>query len=405
MNKTGFLVLSAVTAALVVGAAMLRPAATVTAPSAGARFFPDLDTKTVNAVDRLRVTAEGKSFTLERKAGTWLVREKGGYPATFSRVKEALVSLSRLKQFERKTSDPSRYDTLDLEDPAGKGASSKRLTAFIADKAVADVIVGKSNAKEILFGRSLVYVRLPKDKQSWLAAGDPKLAADIGDWLDRAVLDVKTGRIREVVQTAAKGKGGGTNKDAAEPVPANVGQAIVGRVIVGREKAGDADFALRNMPQGREIKGERFLRYIGESLDNLTLEDVTPSGEIDFAGKAAGGAEYRTFDGLIVTVRLARTGKPDEDDKYWMTFEAGVDEAALLKEKPEEGSDLKPAAEVRKEAAAINARTAGWAYKVSSTVTRFMRYTMADILKPPPKKKSGDDAAAGDPPSTDKTEE
>ncbi len=386
MNKTGFLILTAVTAALIAGAAALRPAETTTAPAAGARFFPDLDAKAVNAVDRLRVTAEAKSFTLERKAGTWLVKEKSGYPATFARVKEALVSLSQLKQFERKTSDPSRYDKLDLEDPDKKGASSKRLTAFAGGKTVADVIVGKSNAKEILFGRSLVYVRLPGDKQSWLAAGDPKLAAEIGDWLDRAVLDVKTGRIREVVQTAA---GGG---DAAEPA----------RVIVGKDKAGDENFRLRNLPEGREIKGERFLRYIGESLDKLTLEDVKPAGEIDFAGKAAGGAVFRTFDGLVVTAKLARTGKPDEDDKYWMTFEAGVDESALLKEKPKAESGLKPADEVRKEAATINARTAGWAYKVSSTVTRFMRYTMADILKPPPEKKDGD---AGESQAQDKTEE
>ena len=77
-----------------------------------------------------------------------------------------------------------------------------------------------------------------------------------------------------------------------------------------------------------------------------------------------------------------------------MTFEAGVDESALLKDKPKAESGLKPADEVRKEAAAINARTAGWAYKVSSTVTRFMRYTMADILKPPPKEKAADGAAA-----------
>lgn len=387
MNKSGFLVLTAVTAALIAGAAVLRPAEPVTAPAAGARFFPNLDAEKINAVDRLRVTAEGKRFTLERKAGKWTVRDKGGYAATFPKIKEALVSLSQLKQFERKTGDPSRYDKLDLEDPDRKGASSKRLTAFVGDKTVADVIVGKSNSKEILFGRSLVYVRLPGDKQSWLAAGDPKLAAEIGDWLDRDLLDVRTGRIREVVQTAVQ-----TGADGGDR-----------RVIVGKDKAEDAEFRLRNLPEGREIKGERFLRYIGESLDTLTLEDVRPAGEIDFAGKAVGGSVFRTFDGLVVTVKLAGTGKPD-DDEYWMTFEAGVDEAALLKDKPKAGSELKPAAEVRKEAAAINARTAGWAYKVSSTVSRFLRYTMADILKEPPKEKAGDGEAA-DEETPAKTEE
>ena len=100
--------------------------------------------------------------------------------------------------------------------------------------------------------------------------------------------------------------------------------------------------------------------------------------------------------------RTTITDRTDKDDKYWMTFEAGVDESALLKDKPKAESGLKPADEVRKEAAAINARAAGWAYKVSSTVTRFMRYTMADILKPPPKEKAGD---TGDSEAQDKTEE
>ena len=105
------------------------------------------------------------------------------------------------------------------------------------------------------------------------------------------MLDVKTGRIREAVLTAA-----GTDGDPPD------------RVIVGKDKAGDDKFRLRNVPEGREIKGERFLRYIGESLDNLTLEDVRPAGEVDYAGKAAGGAVFRTFDGLVVTAKLARTG-------------------------------------------------------------------------------------------------
>ena len=379
MNKTGFLVLSGLTVALIAGAVLLRPETTATAPSAGARFFPALDAKAVNAIDRLRIVAGGERFTLERRDGGWTAREKGGYPVAFARVKETLVALSRLQRFERKTRDPARYGKLELEDPAGKDARSKRLTAFAGGKTVADVIVGKSNSRELLFGRSLVYVRLPADEQSWLAVGDPKPAAEIGDWLDRSLMDVGTDRIRQVVQTGPAGKDGD------------------GSVIVGRDRAGDAEFALRNKPEGREVKGERFLRYIAESLDKLTLEDVRPAAGADSAAKAAGRAEFRTFDGLTVTARLIR-GDGDDDDEYWMTFAAAVDEAALLKKAPGKDSKLKPADAVRKEAEAINARTGGWAYKVSGTVTRFMRYTMDDLLKPLPKEKPAE-GASGDAPA------
>lgn len=363
MNKTGFLALTGITAALIVGAVAFQQGGSTARPAEGARFFPNLDAKVVNAVDRIRVTAKGETFTLERKGDTWVAAEKGGYPVKFAKVKEALFSLSQLKQFERKTGDASRFDKLDLEDPDKKGASSKRLIAFVGKRQVADVIVGKSNSKELLFGRSLVYVRLPKGKQAWLAVGDPKLADSVTDWLDRTLIDVKTARIREVVQTDGKDD----------------------RIVVGQDKAGSGDFKLRNKPEGRSIKGPRFLRYIGEGISNVTLEDVQPASKVDFKKNGVGGAVFRTFDGLVVTVRLAQVGEK-KDEKFWLTFSASVDEKALLKDKPKKGSALKSAEDVRKEAKAINDRTKGWAYEVSSTVTRFMTYKMEDLLKPGPKK-------------------
>ena len=368
MNKTGFLALTAVTAALIVGAVTFRPDATTVTPAEGARFFPSLEPKTVNAVDRVVITAKGESFTLERKNDRWLAKEKGGYPAKFSKIKEVLFSLAQLKRFERKTSDKTRYHKLNLEEPTKKGASSKRLTAFVGERMVADVIVGKSNAKELLFGRSLVYIRVPGDKQAWLAVGDPKLSADVGDWMDRSLFDVKAERVKEVVQSDVNDV----------------------RIIVGRDKATDTDFKLRNKPEGSEIKGSRFLQYIGEGLSNLLLEDVQPAADEDLENHAAGRAVFRTFDGLVVTVMLAQTGNKNEE-KFWLTFDADVDEKALLKDRPKTSGPLKSAEDVRKEANAINDKTRGWAFQVSSTVTRFMRYNMDDLLESASKKENGDE--------------
>lgn len=359
MRARGFFAFTVVTAALIVGAVAVYPDSTTSNPEPGPRFFPSLGPEAVNKVSSIKVTAKGETFTIERRDGKWFVADKGGYPARFSKVKEALVSLANLRRFEQKTKDKERLPKLDLEDPKAAGAASKRLTVSADGKTVADVIVGKSNDKDILFGRSLVYVRLPDSNQAWLAIGDPKLEDTALGWIDKTLFDVKAARIKSVVQKLADG----------------------GEIVVEKAKPDDKEFTLANLPEGREIKNARFLRYIAEGLDGLKLEDVTPVSKVDFTKNAAGSAVFRTFDGLVVTVKLATVGAKKEE-KTWATFEASVDEAALLKAKPKKDSPLMAADAVKKEAAEINAKTKGWAFQLNSTVTRFMLYKMDELLKP-----------------------
>jgi hypothetical protein len=359
MTPRGFFVFTAITAALIVGAIVAYPPSTTANPEPGPRFFPDLGPEAVNKVTSLKITAKGKTFTIERKGKAWVVKGKGDYPARFAKVKEALVSVANLRQFEKKTKVKSKLSKLDLEDPTKKGASSKRLTVETNGKTVADLIIGKSNDKDILFGRSLVYVRRPDSNQAWLAIGDPKLADTALGWIDKALFDVKTGRIKRVEQKRSDGS----------------------TIIVEKAKPIDKDFILVNKPPHREIKGARFLRYIAEGLNDLKLEDVEPASKIDFAKHAAGSAVFRTFDGLVVHVRLANIG-PKKDQKTWATFRASVDPKALLKKAPQKASPLMAAAAVRKQAAAINAKVKGWAYQLNSTVSRFMLYKLDELLKP-----------------------
>ncbi|MEQ8698534.1 MAG: DUF4340 domain-containing protein, partial [Bauldia litoralis] len=303
MRAKGFVAFTLVTAALIVGAVVAYPESTTSNPEPGPRFFPALGPEAVNKVTSIKVTAKGETFTIERKGKAWVVADKGGYPARFEKVKEALVSLANLRRFEEKTKDKDRLHKLDLEDPKAKGAASKRLTVAADGKTVADVIVGKSNDKDILFGRSLVYVRMPDSNQAWLAIGDPKLEDTALGWIDKTLFDVKTARIKKIDQKLADG----------------------GEIVVEKSKPEDKEFTLANLPDGREIKNARFLRYIAEGLDNLKLEDVMPASKIDFAKKPAGSAVFRTFDGLVVTVKLATVGEK-KDEKTWASFEASVDD-------------------------------------------------------------------------------
>jgi hypothetical protein len=362
MSRTKVLyALSGLTVALIAGTIWITPAPVGENAAPGARLFSDLDVKTINTAASLDVTAKGKTFTIYKKDGTWVVKEVSDYPADTALVRKALFALTELRPYEAKTNDPKRLDKLDLEDPKSKDAQSKRLTVKDKDgKVLADLIVGKSNTTNIILGKEMVYVRKAGDNQAWLAEGDPSLKDTALDWIDRKVIDVAVARVADVETKDAKG----------------------GDILhLAKAKPEDKDYAIKNIPADWKPKEARTISYVAESLDGVSLDDVKKASDIDFTKNAAGTGTWRTFDGLVIKVRMA-----NQDKKFWATISAEVDEGAVLKQKPKPGSKLLAADAVRKEAAEINSRVSGWAYNLPSTSSRFMQYKMTDIADAPKKK-------------------
>jgi hypothetical protein len=356
MTSKGFYLLTAATAASIVAAVALTPAAVTERAKPGERFFPSLDAKSINAAASLTVTHKGKSFSVHQKDGAWAVKEFADYPAETGLVRKALFALTELRPHEAKTKDPARLAKLDLDDPASKEASGKQLTVKDKDgKVLADLVIGKGNSTNVILGKEMVYIRKAGDNQAWLAEGDPSLKAEALDWVVRALIDIDVERIRE---TVTKDEKGGL------------------RAHLAKEKAEDKDFALKNLPEGRKTKEARQLAYVAEALDNVTLDDVKKAADIDFEKNAVGSGVWRSFDGLVVAVKMA-----EQDKKFWIAITAEVDEAALLKEKPKPESKLRDADAVKKEAAEINARVMAWAYHVPTTSSRFMQYKLEDLLE------------------------
>ncbi len=356
MTIKGFYLLTAATAALIAATVALTPAAVTVRATPGERLFANLDAKTINAAASLTVTHKGKNFTVHQKDGAWVVKEFADYAADTSLVRKALFALTEIRPHEAKTKDPARLGKLDLDDPAGKEASGKQLTVKDKDgKILADVVFGKGNSTNVILGKEMVYVRKAGDNQAWLAEGDPTLKAEPLDWVLRGFIDIDVERIRETI-----------TKDEKDGL----------RVHLVKEKAEDKEFTLKNLPEGRKTKEARQLNYVAEAFDNVNLDDVRKAGDIDFEKNGVGSGTWRSFDGLVVSVKMA-----DQDKKFWIAIAAEVDEAALLKDKPKPESKLKDADAVKKEAADINAKVKAWAYHVPTTSSRFMQYKLEDVLE------------------------
>ncbi len=165
-------------------------------------------------------------------------------------------------------------------------------------------------------------------------------------------------------------------------------------LVVVRE-APDKDLAVRDLPAGTKVGSPSAVRRIGAVLEGLELKDVRRAEDIDFGGAEAWRAEFVTFDGLVVRVRLV-----EHEGATWARFttqyvppeappaetEAGTNggkKSAAADKAEKKGSDasaLRPAEAVREEAAKLNARLDGWAYRLPTSALDRLRSRRADVI-------------------------
>lgn len=282
--------------------------------------------KSIAAVE---ISQAGKHLTLERKDGTWRVKEHGGYPAQPERIRALLTSLAEAKLVERKTSKKALHAQLELEDPAVKNAKSREVRVLDAKGGkIADIILGKSRFNAFGADKGGFYVRRAGEDQTWLAIGEPRATVDFTDWVSTTIFELPDDKIVKLTTTH----------------PGEVPLVIERTTSDAKEKdakAKVAKFKLASIPDGKKLKKDAAIEQIAQGFGSISLEDArkldgTPSGDQVSAIKleAAGG--------LVVTFHL----RADRDAR-WLSFSAtGAD------------GDAKKAAE------AINAKAKGWEFKI-----------------------------------------
>jgi hypothetical protein len=363
MTKRSLAIFSAITAILVVLALVTyRGGGPSGAPEPGALFFPDLSAQ-LDDVREVRITYRGQTFSVRRGEEGWTVPGKYDYPANEETVVQTLRALAELREFEQKTGNPDRYGELQVEDPEGEEADSKLVALLNGDgEVLAQMIIGKANTTNAILGRELVYVRRPGEEQAWLAVGNPSVPSDEGDWARRRIMDVDAERMRRYVLTRADGE----------------------QVRVSRPDHNEVSgWRIENLPAGREQKSVAVVAGPSSAIDNLNFRDVRPAAQVDFDANPAGSAEFRTFDGVVVTATLAREGEGD-DAVVWVRFEASYDENAAWDGEVPEGSKLLTPEQARQQVQEINARVGAWAYQLVQTPQRFLLFDMDRLLEPLP---------------------
>jgi hypothetical protein len=290
-----------------------------------------------------------------------------------------------MQTVEPKTDKPASYPRIQVEDVAAKDAKSLQVTVKdTGGKDLARLIVGKQRESKTGAAADRLYVRRAGEAQSWLVKSTLSVDKDPVRWLDRKMVDVARERISRVTTVQPDGA----------------------RLVIAKDKPGDdGKFAIQGtVPAGMKPKSQGDLGAPASALAALEFDDVKPVAEIDFGKKPVGEADYRTFDGLVVSIKMAEV-----DGNVWGLVTASVDPSARPAEaapakldaaKPETAKKdeaakpaedkaaaekkapaIKPLDEVKKEAADITARVQGWAYKLPSFAVRSFQSKMADMVE------------------------
>lgn len=357
-------------------------------PLIGQLFFPQL-TQQAATVTRVVVRRADATMTYNRGDNGWTIAERANYPVDFARLRELLYDLSQMRHLEPRTSNRDLLANMDVGDPTGESRSAQVELMNAQGQVLAALVVGRTRPASGPESAT-AFVRRAGQPQAWLARGQISLPRDPPQWLSREVLLVDRTRIRAMTVTQPDGA----------------------QVTVERPNRDTEDFTLLDVPEGRTAKPAVDLNQFGTTLDRLDLEDVARADTIDFANPYR--ASMRTFDGLEVTSEMV-----ERDGNTWVRFmaraipvtptappatpatpPAGDQPPTQAATPPTPATPATPATPPAASPAApapaagtpnpedevrmLNARFAGWAYRLPAFRVEGLKRTLEDLLEARP---------------------
>ena len=286
-----------------------------------------------NAIDRvdLRFPYGEEGVTLRRDGELWSVDQRAGYPADFEAIASLVTSLANARIVERKTSNPSNYGQLGVDDPAQGGAGTG--IELSGDGFEYDVIVGNPARQ------SFQYARIADAETSYLVDQQFETPALIASWLVDEILDIPADRINKVTIEHADGE----------------------TIVIEKASRENTDFSVLDVPEGRELSTPTAGNEIAGALTGLTLDDVRQRQTDDPSSTAT----FETWDGLRIVVTVVSAG-----DERWLSFAAASGS----------GESDEPDEEAASEVDDINSRLGEWEYRIAEYQgSRFVR-RWEDIL-------------------------
>ena len=299
-----------------------------TSERTGQAVFPDFEALRGEASE-IRITLADERYTLVATGEGWRLGSRDGYPIRQDRLTELAAGMGSLVWDTPRTDDPEKLNRIGLGDPR-EGGTGALLELIGPDGAPAAVLITGRKGDAI-------YARRPDETTAYRVTGNLPPLYSAEAWLDLGFLDINEEAVSAVRLTDEAGENlflqreVGSSDRAFRPAPPYQNYRLTSRLAV----TGPALALTRFMPLGVKpastLKTQPVARHITQTHDGL---------EVDVRA-------YRERDGYFITMRAIEAG---------------------------EGAQR---------AAAINERTAGWAFELSAVDWADYTPRVADIVRPP----------------------
>jgi hypothetical protein len=322
-----------------------------------ATLYPGLINQ-LNDIGRVAVRSADQESILLRDGDAWKLENRDGYPAAFTNVKRAILQIADLDIVEPKTSLPESYKKIGVADIESGGATGKLVELYNnGGEEILGLIIGNKSGGG---ADTQYYVRKRGDPQSWLVSGALDIASAPLEWVDTAIANIDTGRVRQVTITPTDG----------DPI------------IISKENAKKNFFELANVPDGFKVKSKSTVSSIGAILLNLEFKDVAAASVLAKL-QPRKTLNLQTFDGLVSNLK-----EFDYDGKVLVRFNFSYDPDIVVHDENEIGAA--PSGEtaaveskeetIEAEIARLNRRTALWAYELPAYKIRTINHQFEDLI-------------------------
>ncbi len=310
-------------------------------------LYPGLKAE-LNDVSQIIVRGPGDQLlaTLRHDDQRWMLVERD-YPADVGLIREVLLALAEARIVEEKTSTPELYDRLGVQDIALATARGIQLEVA-GTRSPLQLIIGEAQAG----GTDMSYVRRSGEAKSWLVTGRLTPGKTTGEWLDRQLVDIPAARVQAV----------------------RIAHPGLAALLLEKAERDSPDFAVADIPAGRELSYPGVANSLGGLLAGLQLDDVHGREALgDNPGKPV-VARFVCFDGLIIEASAWRT-----DEGTRISFLASTDQAQAERYASPDSPGFDA---VVAEANAINTRLGGWIYTLPGFKTEQFTRRLQDLLAP-----------------------
>ena len=329
--------------------------------------LPANDIATVNIVEK-----EGEGVHLRKMAGQWVVENRFGYPADFSKLSDLVRKLVNAKvgrTFQATQGALKRLELLDPEKGEGKDEEKGTRLTFQDSKGkiLAQLVIGKAmkGGQGGMFPEGH-YLRL--NDQENISLVDKQfegLEKSPSGWLKKDLIDVESGDISEITCFAEDGK----------------------RIVYAfkRPEKGK-DLEPVTLPPGRKIRKSAVNRLAG-AVSSLNMEDVAdPELDLQSVGLSPSAkVEYRLFNGMVYNLYPGKKCKGS--DKCYLRieveYEKPVGGVAAVSKKKEQKEKKDPA----EKAKALNQKLGKWTYIIPQWKHEALVMDLESLLEKKEKKK------------------